>query len=64
MKKDDKRHYNSGGERPGAGRPLSENPKKKLISFRVDTDIEDFIVNMKNRSKYINSLIRKDKDSM
>lgn len=46
----------------GGGHPFSENPKRKIVSLRLDTDVEDFVMSIENKSKFINGLIREAKD--
>ncbi len=47
--------------KPGAGRPKKERTKK-LVTFRLDEDLEEFIASAENRSKLINACIRKAKE--
>lgn len=47
--------------KPGAGRPPKEQTKK-VITFRIDEDLKDFIDSAENRSELINACIRKAKE--
>ena len=58
MEKEDRRHFNPGGKRPGAGRPNVE--KRKTCAFRMDKDVEEILDQVENKSVYINECIRKD----
>lgn len=50
-----------GGRRIGAGRPKKEKGKKNT-TFRLDTDLEDYLSKKTNKSEFINSCIRERKE--
>lgn len=56
----DKKKNKHGGRRKGAGRPAGWT--KTAISLRIDNDLLEFVKTKPNRSKFINSCIRKEKD--
>lgn len=50
-----------GGKREGAGRPVGTTKEihKKPLSIKIDLEVWEWLsVNIKNKSKYINDLIR------
>lgn len=51
----------SGGKREGAGRPRS-GQTKPVISLRLDPDLFEYVSLKKNKSKFINGCIRKEKE--
>lgn len=57
---EDKKKNKHGGRREGAGRPAGWT--KTAISLRIDNDLLEFVKTKPNRSKFINSCIRKEKD--
>lgn len=36
---------------------------QKMMSFRLDNDLEEYLGKQVNKGRYINNLIRKDRDS-
>lgn len=48
----------SGGRRPGAGRPV--NNRNILIAVRISQDAADILNTQKNKSEYIDELIKKN----
>lgn len=51
----------SGGRREGAGRPKLEKTKS-IMSLRLDSDLVKYVSSKENKSKFINSCIRKEKE--
>lgn len=50
-----------GGARPGSGRKkLSESEKKKEIKICIDREVYAYLEKIKNKSAYINELIKKN----
>ena len=47
-----------GGSRPGAGRRA--NDRKCMLSVRISPEAEEIIKTVKNKSEYIDNLIKKD----
>lgn len=35
---------------------------QKMMSFRLDNDLEEYLVKQVNKGRYINNLIREDRD--
>lgn len=35
---------------------------QKMMSFRLDNDLEEYLKNQVNKGRYINNLIREDRD--
>jgi hypothetical protein len=53
----------SGGKRTGAGAPKKEVKKERVvINFYSTIEIKEYLKNIKNKSGYINDLIKKDMD--
>jgi len=50
-----------GGKRKGVGRkPIPEEKRKKMFTVRIDQDILTFLKTIKNKSKLVNDLLRKE----
>ena len=47
-----------GGSRPGAGRPA--NDRKIMVGVRISQEAADILNAQKNKSEYIDNLIRND----
>jgi hypothetical protein len=50
---EEKRH---GGARPGSGRPAGRN--QEPMSFRIDSDLVEYLKGVDNKNRYVNNLIR------
>ncbi|MEG1543255.1 MAG: hypothetical protein RR382_01845 [Tannerellaceae bacterium] len=50
-----------GGQRPGSGRPSKLNTGKSL-TIRLDKDNEEYMESIDNKSRYINDLIRRERE--
>lgn len=50
-----------GGRRPGAGRPA--NNRNIMVAVRISKEAADILNTQKNKSEYIDELIKKDQAS-
>ena len=50
-----------GGRRPGSGRPA--NNRKIMVAVRISQEAADILNTQKNKSEYIDELIKKDQAS-
>ena len=49
-----------GGVRPGSGRPATD--RRKMLSVRISEEAHEMISEVKNKSEYIDTLIKRDNE--
>lgn len=49
-----------GGVRPGSGRPATD--RRKMLSVRISEEAHEMISGVKNKSEYIDTLIKRDNE--
>ena len=49
-----------GGVRPGSGRPATD--RCKMLSVRISEEAHEMISEVKNKSEYIDTLIKRDNE--